>query len=144
MHSGGAARWELAMPCSSCAKQRAVLCSCSCAEAKCVFKLDGMHTHTHTHKTNDGSCYASDPKALHNPPVQRGRFCKGIPLDEHVPHHGDLAAPERSPTSAAARAPLPAPSLWRAPSRVYCCKKLVKKIVLFVSNYSAICHNIYL
>lgn len=89
-------------------------------------------TRKHIRKTNDGLCYASDPKALHDPPVQRGWFCKGIPPDEHVPCHGDLRAPEGSPTSATARAPLPAPptapSLRRAPPVFTGVRNLFKRL----------------
>ena len=41
----------------------------SCGGAEGVFRVDEMHAHTHPRQTHDGSCYASDPKALRDPPV---------------------------------------------------------------------------
>lgn len=34
-----------------------------------VFRVDEMHAHAPPRQTHDGSCYASDPKALRDPPV---------------------------------------------------------------------------
>lgn len=126
----------------------------SCAGAEGVFRVDETHAHTPPRRAHVMPQILKPYATLlfnitvlqggEGIPSGRARALSRGPRAPSLPYAPkgipDLRHCLRSPPSPA-KPPFPPES---PPSCVYCCKKLVKKIVLFVSNYSAICHNIYL